>query len=278
MRFKGLASAVTIVLAVAGSPAAAGAVTIGQTGTPGGTCAVNVDQTDRQTAANNNAYQAPSTGGILNWTMTSWSTQANSSGGLSLTMKVFHENSTTSFTAVSHDGPRPLTPSALNTFAVSIAVKAGDLVGLYTPVGGTGCTLPGVTGDVRVFRMGNLSDGSAGTFSPSANSLINVSAQLTPTNAFTLGTTTRNKKKGTASVTVNTPNPGALELSGKGVKAAAAQADSAGAVALSVKATGKQRKTLNKKGKVKVKPTITFTPTGGDASTQTTRVTLKKRL
>jgi hypothetical protein len=38
----------------------------------------------------------------------------------------------------------------------------------------------------------------------------------------------------------------------------------------------KQKGTLNTTGKVKVKPTVTYTPTGGTPSTQSTKVKLKK--
>lgn len=49
-----------------------------------------------------------------------------------------------------------------------------------------------------------------------------------------------------------------------------------GAVKFLIKAKGKKRKTLNEAGKVKLKPKITFTPTGGDPSTQSTKLKLKK--
>ena len=48
-------------------------------------------------------------------------------------------------------------------------------------------------------------------------------------------------------------------------------------VTLKVKATGKANKKLKKKGKAKVGAEVTFTPTGGEANTQTTKVKLKKK-
>jgi hypothetical protein len=43
----------------------------------------------------------------------------------------------------------------------------------------------------------------------------------TPSNTFTLGARTKNKKKGTATLTIaDLPNPGDLTASGNGVKAA----------------------------------------------------------
>jgi hypothetical protein len=103
-----------------------------------------------------------------------------------------------------------------------------------------------------------------------------------PTNAFTVGAITRNKKKGTATLTVNLPNPGELTGSGQGVSAAGAAVTSksvtAGPAQLLIKAKGKKKRKLNETGKVKLKVAITYAPTGGDPSTQSVKVKLKKNL
>lgn len=87
-----------------------------------------------------------------------------------------------------------------------------------------------------------------------------------PSNAFTVGQTTKNKKKGTATISVNVPGPGTLALSGQGIKSSGATASramtAASTVQLKVIAKGKKKKKLNDTGKVAVKPTITYTPTG----------------
>ena len=41
--------------------------------------------------------------------------------------------------------------------------------------------------------------------------------------------------------------------------------------------TRKGKKVLRKKGKVKVRLAVTFTPTGGTANTEFTKVTIKKK-
>ena len=104
-----------------------------------------------------------------------------------------------------------------------------------------------------------------------------------PSNAVTLGTITRNKKKGTATLPVNVPNPGELTGSGNGVKASSAGAvisKSVGAsqAQLLIKAKGKKKKQLNQKGKVELSVAVTYTPTGGDPSTQSVKVKLKKKV
>jgi hypothetical protein len=84
----------------------------------------------------------------------------------------------------------------------------------------------------------------------------------------------------TATFTATVPNPGDLTASGNGVKAAAAvtsKAVGAGPAQLLIKAKGKKKRKLNETGKVKLNVAITYTPTGGDPSTQSTKVKLKKR-
>jgi hypothetical protein len=51
-----------------------------------------------------------------------------------------------------------------------------------------------------------------------------------------------------------------------------------GKVRLTIKAKGKKKRKLNETGKVKIKPNITFTPTGGDPSTQSPKLKLKKNI
>ena len=112
-----------------------------------------------------------------------------------------------------------------------------------------------------------------------------------PDNFFTFGKLKKNKRKGTAKLTVNVPGSGELTLSGNGLKpqrpahrargssaAARVPVAAAGAVELLIKAKGNKKRKLKKKGKVKVKAAVTFTPTGGTAATQTKSVKLKRKL
>ena len=99
-----------------------------------------------------------------------------------------------------------------------------------------------------------------------------------PSNDFSLGKARKNRRKGTAKLTVVVPGPGELELAkSKKVKADEQTAEAAGNENLSVKAKGKTRKKLNPKGKAKVRAKVTFTPDGGEASTQSKRVKLIRR-
>jgi hypothetical protein len=102
-------------------------------------------------------------------------------------------------------------------------------------------------------------------------------------NDFTIATIARNKKKGTATITVNLPDPGELVGSGKGVKASSAgqavtsKSAPAGPAKLVIKAKGKKKRKLATTGKVKLNVTISFTPTGGKAKTVSLKVKLKKK-
>jgi hypothetical protein len=97
-------------------------------------------------------------------------------------------------------------------------------------------------------------------------------------NYFTIGKLSKNRKKGTATLTVTVPEPGVLALTGKGIKGATARTAKAAAVKIAVRAAGKSLKSLNRKGRLKASLKIAYSPDGGDRSTQRHRVTLQKKL
>ena len=269
---------------VAGASPAPAAVTVGQTNTP----AVACGEFDRvqPSVTSGNSYVVPSTGGVTNWTVTSWSAQGGTSPD-QMAMKFYRSLGGVAYQIVGHDGPRTVAPNTPNTFQTSIAVKAGDILGNYTPdTVGPVCTF-NVTGESYFRRSGNLADGTGGDFTLfNMDRRLNISAQVEPTNTFTVGAITRNKKKGTATVAITTQNPGAATTSGNGVRVSSAGAHSSAitvpgagtAVQVPIRATGKKKKKLRSTGKVKLSPTISFTPTGGTASTQTVNVKLKLKL
>jgi hypothetical protein len=101
---------------------------------------------------------------------------------------------------------------------------------------------------------------------------------VAPSGKFKLGKVTLNKKKGTATVTVTPVAAGKFVLSGKGVKKSTGTGKANRPTTLKVIATGKTKKSLAKSGKATVKVKIVFTPTGGKATTQTKKLTLKETL
>jgi hypothetical protein len=276
-----------IVAAVAASLAfassASGAVTIGQVVPPGvSNCSGAQVDFVQVTTTVGTPYVVAGDG-----TITSWNTQQGASDpGVQWKLKVFRNTATTNrYQVVGHDGPRALTPNSLNSFAASVPVKAGDMLGLNRDVGNSGCVFPGSTGGTtsQLFPS-DLADGASGTFmSPTPNRL-NISATIEPSNLVTLGTLTKNKKKGTAELAVSVPGPGEITVGGKGVKAAAAgglaqtsvAVSAKGEVKLPIRAKGKSKSTLLAVGKVKIKPTISYTPTGGAPGVSSLKVKLKR--
>jgi len=264
-----------LVLTASASPARA-AVTIGETFTPVNPC---FDRTRLQTTSPGSQYKVPSTGGITAWTVTSWSFEAGPTPP-SIKLKIGRSAGPDRFTIIGESGL--MTPGAnrLNTFPVQIPVRAGDIIGNYTPppIQNCGRNLPAGSGFQQHFLVGEVALGGTETFNIQDDFQSDLSAVLVPSNAFTLGPTTRNKKKGIAFITATVPNPGALAVSGKGLKRVAKTASGPGDVKLKIKAKGQKEQKLNETGKVKVTPTISYTPTGGDLSTQSRKLKLKKNL
>jgi hypothetical protein len=257
------------------SPAGA-SVTIGQLPDPNaGNCDAGVDFVQLGVSSGNQ-YVVPGAG-----TITSWTVAAGGDLGM-LTMKIFRKvGDSPRFQVVGHAGPETRTPgeTAANTFPANIRVRAGDLLGLHT-VTATPCAFKDPGGLPAVFS-GDLADGEAAIFGVQAEFDLDIQAVFVPDNTLAFGRTTRNKRNGKATLTVNVPNPGELSGSGKDVKVAGAPVTSRtvtapGAVKLTIRAKGKSLRKLNDTGAVAVRPRITYTPTGGDLSSQSLKLTLKK--
>ena len=262
------------------------AVTIGQLAPLSPSSETSAD-TDRvqPSVTSGNSYVVPSTGGITEWTLISWSHNAAAGAGQELTMKVFRKaGDPLAYTAVGHDGPRSLTPNSLNTFTSSIEVKAGDVLGDNSKSPTDNASYFPVPGESFLDLQPGLADGQTGTFTLKADGQrLNIAAVLEPTNTVSLGRITRNKKRGTATLEVTVPNPGDLAVGGKGVKAArsgtavTSRAVSGGPVNVTIRARGKKKRKLNETGKVKLNLGITYTPTGGIPNTASTKVKLRTR-
>ena len=278
MRLTRVALLAVVALALTAAPASA-SVTLGALPTaPSGT-QTGVDRA-QLSVGSGPGYVVPANG-----TITSWSTYAVVGANQKLTMKVFRRVMDPAFyRAVAHDGPRDLTSGVVNPFTTSIAVQAGDILGVYSPPANPANTFnTGVSGDTFLFRTGDLNDGEQANFF-TFNGKINLQAVFEPSNNVTVGATTRNKKKGTATLHLTLPNPGDLTASGNRVKTTLAgqgvinKPVGAGQAPLLIKATGKKKRKLNETGKVNVNISITYTPTDGAPSTRSVKVKLKKKL
>ena len=112
-----------------------------------------------------------------------------------------------------------------------------------------------------------------------------VNMVIVPSNTFSFSQSKRNLKVGIVILTLDVPGPGELSASGRGVKRASTAdgahasktVTTAGAATLKIKAKGAARSKLDATGKVTLKPTITFSPTGGTPSSLKQKVKLRKR-
>jgi hypothetical protein len=95
-----------------------------------------------------------------------------------LEMKIFRLVSGTTYTVVGHDGPRALTPGVVNTFATSIPVQPGDVLGVNDahPATGLSACEFSAPGDSFLTYFGSLGDGESGAFSAEVDYRVNATA------------------------------------------------------------------------------------------------------
>jgi hypothetical protein len=139
--------------------------------------------------------------------------------------------------------------------------------------------------------------GSSSFAATATNKSIKAGSSGTPTLTITygsggdngglkLGKVKKNKKKGTALLSVTVPGSGTLSIGGKGVvkkRSALARVPAplakkvpeAGTYKLKVKAKGNKLEKLDDTGKVKVKAVVTFDPTSGETVSASKKIKLK---
>lgn len=151
-----LTLAVAVLVAI--PPNAIAVTTVGQVGSPQGSCGNAIDVW-QNTVASGSDYVVPRAGLI-----SSWSTNAKNTVDQRLTFKVLRPLGGERFGVVGHDGPRLLIPSALNTFNTQIQVQRGDILAI-NPVGSpvvVGCSSStGNPADVLFDKSGDGADGEA---------------------------------------------------------------------------------------------------------------------
>jgi hypothetical protein len=263
---------ISCLVTLASASAAGASVTIGQLppGPPTANCTISGLDYLQPSVTGGNLYVAKQAGTITSWT-------TNSSGaGATYVLKVFRRTSDPeSFQVIAHSQPHVLT-AGLNTVSVNLPVKSGDMLGYHESGPPNSCAFSQPFDNV-LNRAGNLADGASGTFAPQNDVRLNLSAVLVPDNAFTLGGVTRDRKRGTATITATTSNPGVVAIAGKGMKKRASKNLAvAGPVTFSIAAAGKTKHKLERKGRIVLPVRVTFFPTGGDAATQSISLKLKR--
>jgi hypothetical protein len=272
-RRAGAIVALACAAALAVSSPARAAVTIGQlpASTPAASCMTpNLDYL-QPSVTGGNLYIAREAG-----TITSWSTRSSGTGA-SYVLKVFRRTSDPDAFQVIARAPSHDLSGGLNTVGVNMHVESGDMLGFHESGSPSACTFP-TPGDTVLSHVGDIADGSSGTFGPVNGVRLNLLAVLVPDNGFTLGGIIRDRKKGTASITADVSNPGVVTLVGKGLKKRGAKNLAvAGPVTFQLATTGKTKRQLQRTGRVKVPVTVTFFPTGGVASAQTINLKLLRK-
>lgn len=138
----------------------------------------------------------------------------------------------------------------------------------------------GLTTDQRGVQRPIDFPGIANSSAPGADGSDVGAFELQPASTVKLGKLKRNKKRGTAKLTVTVPLPdaGTLSLSGKGLKKQTKTIDgSTGTFKFKVVAKGKAKKALRRHGKRKVKIKVTYSPTGNATATATRKAKLIKK-
>jgi hypothetical protein len=271
-RRAGTIVALACAAALVVSSSASAAVTIGQlpTANPAASCMTPNRDYLQPSVTGGNLYIAREAG-----TITSWSTKSSGTGA-SYVLKIFRRTSDPDAFQVIARAPSHNLSAGLNTVGVNIHVESGDMLGFHESGSPSACTFP-TLGDSVLNHLGDIADGSSGTFTPESDVRLNLLAVLVPDNGFTLGGIVRDRKRGTATITADVSNPGVVTLVGKGLKKRGAKNLAvAGPVTFQLATTGKTKHLLLRKGRVKVPVTVTFFPTGGVPSAQTINLKLIK--
>ena len=277
-------SLISLALLGAVSQAAASA-TIGRLApAPSASCTGISSDLLEPTVSDGTGYVVPAMPPATNLVISSWSHNAAPppppGNQAALTFDVFRKVSDpATYMVVGQDGPQQLQSSALNTFPVNIPVDPGDVIGMNSAATAyTACNFSSVGESFLSRSPSSLGLGATGDFLPgTADRTLNISAVVTPANSFSTGYP-HYPRNGTAKVGVILPNPGNVTVSGKGARAAGSTTKSIGApgiVPFTFRAKGAKRAKLIRTGHVKVTQTITYTPTGGETSTQPLKLRLR---
>jgi hypothetical protein len=177
--------------------------------------------------------------------------------------------------------PRAPRPAAATAIAGSRRGRAG-LAGSPTIDAGLADSLIGATDLAGAPRsqpgcIGAAAAPDIGAYEFTPTAACPSAATLKPSSGFGFGKLKRNKHRGTASLAILVPGPGALTLSGKGLVSKHASAHGAEIVKLTVRARGKAAKKLRTEGKLNVRPLVTYIPTGGDPGSRSEKVKLIHR-
>jgi Glycine rich protein len=144
--------------------------------------------------------------------------------------------------------------------------------------GGSGNGCPAGGGGGGSSFAATIASGVSLTTDRTGSAAVVISSTLKPSNAFRLGRLSRDKRKGTGTLTVELPGPGVLSLAGQGLVPRHRSVAAPMTARLPVKPRGRSMRLLSRTGQAKVTAKVTFVPSGGEPSTQSRTLKLIRRV
>ena len=289
-----LAAAVGLAVALAGAaysaPVSSADTTIGanvnqqtsESGTCGFNSALERPCTLITTVIPGQTMTSPCDGTITRFRLNGFPRPANS-----YSLRVIRINGDGTYTGTATSAPVAIAAEGVNEFPTSLPISAGETIGIdfqesleehglrwvggsqvkagyfyQFPADGTPATPTGPATFYYLFNADIACTSPSGPPQP-------------PSNEFSIVKLKKTK------LTLNLASAGTVTVTDGKAKSKLLKPSSAsggpGHVVVKLKLTGAGKKKLKKKGKVKVSARITFTPTGGTASTQSRKLTVRKK-
>lgn len=191
-------------------------------------------------------------------------------------LRVVRKNADGSFTGTATSAEVAIASEGVNEYATNLPIAAGEEIGLDFQGSAEehGVRWVGGSGVGASYLYAFPADGGSAFQTGPATFyyLFNADVACTPSNEFHVV-----KVKG-SKLTVQVASAGAVVVTNAAAKKKllkrSRSAGGPGRVKVDLKLTGAAKQALRKKGKVKVRARITFTPTGGSASTQVRKLTV----
>ena len=167
--------------------------------------------------------------------------------------------------------------SAPTEVPVAIPISLGDRIGI-DDLGTSNAVghIPAAGATMDYWTGTPPADGSSPppTFTDPGFELF-LNADVEPANDATIRAIVKNQLNGTVNIVILIPNPGTLVVSSKLVRSKTIQLSDPGALNLKLRPTKKTRRGLKNNGRAKGPVSLTYTPSFGTSTTDTTLVGLK---
>ncbi len=266
-RFAATVGATAVTLLCTAVPSSWATVTIGSDFSPPASGSTLCGCTMAQAALPGALVASP-----VNGTVVRWRIKAHPAGPGPFNLRVLRPLGTAAL-FLGTSAPESAPGGAIKESGTSLPISIGDLIGVDSP-GGAAIEFVDAPGASR--QVWGTIPANGATASPISSQEVEnfLNADIEPTSTVTVAKP-KADKKGTATLTVTVPNPGALAVTGRLVKSATAAPTAPGLVELKLRPTPKTRARLREKGKARGRVQVSFTPSFGQASSQSVRLKLR---